>query len=169
MYFSLIPTDLSTTPLGKGSWGARNSALITLLFFTAKTLSFIAIRVASLRLRAFAVMAVKFFVHPALVPHSSGLFFIYLCFMPVISMFYGIVIMMYYLENKQHHLPHIHVKYQGKEAVISIPQGKLIEGSLPSNKMKLLQAWIEIHKDELMTDWELAKAGKELFKIQPLK
>lgn len=38
--------------------------------------------------------------------------------MPVISMFYGIIISMYFFDNKQHHLPHIHVKYQDDEAVI---------------------------------------------------
>ncbi len=89
--------------------------------------------------------------------------------MAVISMFYGIIISMYYFDNKQHHLPHIHVKYQDQEAVISIPEGKLLEGELKTNKMKLLQAWIEIHKEELMADWELASQGETLFKIKPLK
>ena len=89
--------------------------------------------------------------------------------MPTISMFYGIIIMMYYLDNKQHKLPHIHVKYQGEESVVSIPDGTLLEGKLPSSKMKLLTAWIEIHKEELMADWELAKTGQALFNIEPLK
>jgi len=89
--------------------------------------------------------------------------------MAVISMFYGIIISMYYLDNKKHHLPHIHVKYQHQEAVIGIPEGKLIEGELPPNKMKLVAAWIEIHKDELMADWELAINGENIFKIEPLK
>ena len=89
--------------------------------------------------------------------------------MPAISMFYGLIVMMYYLDNKQHKLPHIHVKYQGQEVVVSIPDGNILEGSIPSNKMKLLQAWIEIHSDELMADWELASAGQALFTIEPLK
>ena len=76
---------------------------------------------------------------------------------------------MYYLDNKQHKLPHIHVQYQGEEAVVTIPDGNIIEGSLPGNKIKLLQAWIEIHKDELMADWQLAVTGQALFKIEPLK
>jgi len=87
----------------------------------------------------------------------------------VISMFYGIIVSMYYLDNRQHHVPHIHVKYQEQEAVISIPQGELLEGELKSNKMKLLQAWIEIHQEELMADWELAIHGENVFKIEPLK
>lgn len=89
--------------------------------------------------------------------------------MAIISMFYGIIISMYYLDNKQHKLPHIHVKYQDEEAVVSIIEGDLIEGSLKINKMKLVQAWIEIHKDELIADWELAIKGETIFKIDPLK
>ena len=54
--------------------------------------------------------------------------------MPTISMFYGIIVMMYYLDNKQHKLPHIHIHYQGVEAVVSIPEGAIMEGSMPSNK-----------------------------------
>ncbi|MBP6635671.1 MAG: DUF4160 domain-containing protein [Paludibacter sp.] len=89
--------------------------------------------------------------------------------MAIISMFYGIIISMYYLDNKQHNLPHIHVKYQDEEAVISISDGVLLEGSLKTNKMKLVQAWIEIHKDELFANWELAINGETIFKIDPLK
>lgn len=60
--------------------------------------------------------------------------------MPVISMFYGIIISLYYIDNKQHHRPHIHVKYQEHEAVVAIPDGEVIEGGIPRNKMKLVQA-----------------------------
>ena len=84
-------------------------------------------------------------------------------------MFYGIIISMYYFDNRQHKLPHIHVKYQDQEAIFSIPDGELIDGELKSNKSKLVQAWIEIHKEELMADWELAVNGQEIFKIDPLK
>ena len=84
-------------------------------------------------------------------------------------MFYGIIISMYYFDNKQHKVPHIHVKYQGEEAVFSIPDGEIIEGSMKTNKRKLVEAWILIHEDELMADWELAINGEEIFKIEPLK
>ena len=89
--------------------------------------------------------------------------------MPIISMFYGIIIYMYALDTKQHHLPHIHVEYQGVEAVIGIPDGELIAGELPSSKMKLVQAWVEIHHDELKADWSIAAKGGEIFKIDPLR
>lgn len=89
--------------------------------------------------------------------------------MAIISMFYGIIISMYYLDARKHHVPHIHVKYQEQEAVISIPEGDLLEGELKANKMRLVLAWIEIHRDELVADWELASSGENIFKIDPLK
>mgnify|MGYP000412744200 FL=1 len=89
--------------------------------------------------------------------------------MPTISMFYGIIIRMYYFDNLQHNTPHIHVHYQGDAAVIEIPTGFVLQGKLPKAKQKLVDAWIEIHKDELMADWELAINGESVFKIDPLK
>jgi len=61
------------------------------------------------------------------------------------------------------------VKYQDHEAVIFIHDGILLEGEIPLNKMKLVQAWIEIHNEDLMADWELAINGQNVFKIDPLK
>jgi len=89
--------------------------------------------------------------------------------MPVISMFYGVIVMMYYFDNRRHHEPHIHVQYSDEEAVISIPNGEVIEGSIRANKLKLLQAWIEIHQEDLMADWQLAVNGQPVFKIDPLR
>jgi len=89
--------------------------------------------------------------------------------MPVISMFYGVVVLMYYFDNRKHHQPHIHAQYADEEAVISIPEGEVIEGSLRTAKLKLVRAWIEIHRDELMADWSLAVNGQQVFKIDPLK
>ncbi len=89
--------------------------------------------------------------------------------MPIISMFYGLIIYMYYYDNNKHKLPHIHVKYNDDTAVYSIPLGNLLEGSIPLNKQRLLKAWIEIHKEDLMADWQLAINGSLLFTIDPLK
>ena len=89
--------------------------------------------------------------------------------MPVISMFYGIIVHLYFADNRRHKKPHIHVNYQDDEAVVALPDGSILEGSLPSSKMKLLQAWIEIHRDELMADWEIAVSGQQPYKIEPLK
>jgi len=89
--------------------------------------------------------------------------------MPVISMFYGIIVSLYFQDNRRHHRPHIHVKYQDDEAVMAIPDGELLEGRLPPGKIKMVIAWIEIHRDELMADWELAVKGEHPFKIEPLR
>lgn len=60
--------------------------------------------------------------------------------MPVISMFYGIVIMIFYFDNKKHHQPHIYAQYGEDEAIIAINSGEVLEGKLPKSKMKLVQA-----------------------------
>ena len=89
--------------------------------------------------------------------------------MPIISMFYGIIVSMYFLDNRRHHAPHIHVRYQDFEAVYEIEKTQVLEGSLPPNKRKLVEAWIEIHRDELNANWKLACEGQPIFKIAPLK
>ncbi len=84
-------------------------------------------------------------------------------------MFYGIIVALYFVDNRRHKLPHIHARYQGEEVVVAIPDGVVLEGGLPPAKLKLLLAWIEIHRDELMADWDLAAQGANPFKIDPLK
>lgn len=88
--------------------------------------------------------------------------------MPIISMFFGIIIRLYLLDNKHHHLPHIHAKYGEYEASIDIGDGEAIAGELPRKQLRLVQAWIELHRDELMADWELAVGGETPYKITPL-
>jgi hypothetical protein len=89
--------------------------------------------------------------------------------MPSISMFFGIVIYMYFKDNRQHNKPHIHARYQGNEAVFTIPDGELLEGNIPNSKVRLVQAWIELHKDELIANWELTLLGEQPYKIDPLR
>lgn len=89
--------------------------------------------------------------------------------MPIISMFYGIVIRMYFFDDKQHHVAHVHAEYAGQKAVFSIPDGAVLAGALPSGKARLVQAWIEIHREELLAEWDLAVNGEEVFRIEPLK
>lgn len=60
--------------------------------------------------------------------------------MPAISMFYGILISMYVLDTEKHHSPHIHVRYNEFKASIRIPDGEILEGSLPPRQIKLVQA-----------------------------
>lgn len=61
------------------------------------------------------------------------------------------------------------MEYQGKQAVISIPEGDLLGGDLPAKKLRLVQAWIAIHEEELMADWALAVNGEPVFPIDPLR
>ena len=89
--------------------------------------------------------------------------------MPVLSMFYGVIVSMYFLDDRRHKRPHIHVSYQDQEAVIAVPEGEILEGAIPHGKMRLVAAWIEIHRDELMADWELAASGRHPFGIEPLR
>ncbi len=55
------------------------------------------------------------------------------------------------------------------EMTVSIEDGELLDGKLPKKKLKMIQAWIAIHEDELMANWKLAIEGKELFRIDPLR
>ena len=89
--------------------------------------------------------------------------------MPTISMFYGILVSMYALDTPKHHCPHIHLRYAEFKASIEIPTGEVLDGNLPAKQMKLVQAWIALHTDELMADWVLAAAGETPYKIDPLR
>ncbi|MFH1097932.1 MAG: DUF4160 domain-containing protein [Candidatus Desantisbacteria bacterium] len=88
--------------------------------------------------------------------------------MPTISMFYGIIIRMY-CSPGEHNPSHFHAYYQNCKAVIDINTCELKEGKLPPKQMKLVLAWAEIHKENLLADWELASKGELPFKIEPLK
>ncbi|MDI9338864.1 MAG: DUF4160 domain-containing protein [Alphaproteobacteria bacterium] len=88
--------------------------------------------------------------------------------MPTISMFYGLIIRMYFAPL-EHNPPHIHVYYQELEATFSIQSGDILNGELPKNKIKLIQAWIEIHYEELMANWTLCQNGELPFNIDALK
>lgn len=85
--------------------------------------------------------------------------------MPNISMFFGIIIRMY--NNGEHTPPHFHASYQGYNAVFNM-DGNLINGDMPNKQIKLIAAWTEIHKDELLANWELAITEQPLYKIEPL-
>ncbi|MCL2089559.1 MAG: DUF4160 domain-containing protein [Oscillospiraceae bacterium] len=85
--------------------------------------------------------------------------------MPEISLFYGIRITMNWVE---HNPPHFHVEYAENKAAIDIRKAQLTNGFLPNKQLKLVLAWCELHSDELMQNWELARDGKLLNDISPL-
>ncbi|RKX84493.1 MAG: hypothetical protein DRP58_07145 [Spirochaetes bacterium] len=82
--------------------------------------------------------------------------------MPEISRFFGIIITMYFNE---HNPPHFHVRYNDLEAQFDMGEGAFIKGILPSRQARLVLAWYEIHKDELMDLWNT----KNFKKIKPLE
>lgn len=88
--------------------------------------------------------------------------------MPVLSTFFGIIVRMYREVTSQHKLPHIHAEYSGEEVVVAL-DGTVLEGELPKAKMKLLLAWMEIHKEDLEANWKLLSNGEQFFRIDPLK
>lgn len=85
--------------------------------------------------------------------------------MPEISLFFGIRITINYNDNVP---PHFHAEYNGDKAIVDIINCKVIKGYLPKRQLKLVLAWAEIHKDELMQNWELARSHEPLYKIAPL-
>ncbi|MBO6535952.1 MAG: DUF4160 domain-containing protein [Balneolaceae bacterium] len=84
--------------------------------------------------------------------------------MPVISSFYGIIIQMFYFD---HNPPHIHAVYGEYRVVISI-KDQVVDGIMPKRALNLIFEWMELHREELLKDWELAQIGEPLFKIEPL-
>lgn len=89
--------------------------------------------------------------------------------MPVICMFYGIFVMIQFEANLSHHSPHIHARFAEFAASIAIEDGRVLAGSLPSKQLKLVQAWMELHNEELLADWQLAVTGQRPFRIAPLQ
>lgn len=88
--------------------------------------------------------------------------------MPTLSIFFGIIIRMYREIGGKHNLPHIHAEYGDDEAVYDLDGNKL-EGKLPQKRERLVQAWIEIHKEDLQANWKLLQSGEQFFKIPPLQ
>lgn len=85
--------------------------------------------------------------------------------MPEISLFYGIRITMKFDE---HNLPEINARYSENNATILIIDGVVHKGYLPNSQLKLVLAWVELHRAELMQNWELLRNGESPSKINPL-
>ncbi len=90
--------------------------------------------------------------------------------MPVLSMFYGIIVRMYREEGGKHNMPHVHAEYSGDEIVIAL-DGRVLEGDkyFPMNKSKMIEFWMEFHRVELEANWKLLSNGEQFFRIDPLK
>lgn len=82
-----------------------------------------------------------------------------------ISMFYGIIISMY---GNDHNLPHFHARYQGSEAEFDF-DGNLLAGDLPEKQVRYIQVWADIHREDLMTNWEMLQSEGKVERIEPLR
>ncbi|HWA21231.1 MAG TPA: DUF4160 domain-containing protein [Caulobacterales bacterium] len=82
--------------------------------------------------------------------------------MPTISIFFGIVVQMYW---RDHPPPHIHAFYGGAEALIAIESGEVIGGRLPPAALRLVRAWIEDRRDLLQANWERAMLREPLEQV----
>lgn len=89
--------------------------------------------------------------------------------MPEISRFFGIVIRMFMEAGATHHTAHFHAYYQEHVAVFSIDPVELIAGELPRVQQRLVEAWAELHREELQADWERLQAGRPALPIPPLQ
>jgi hypothetical protein len=84
---------------------------------------------------------------------------------PRISAFYGIVIWMYF---NDHNPPHFHATYSGAEVLMTIRDLAILRGMLPTRALGLVEEWAREHREDLLADWERARAGEPLLPIQPL-
>jgi hypothetical protein len=84
--------------------------------------------------------------------------------MPAISIFFGIVIKMFYRE----HGPHFHAEYQGQRATFDF-NGKILRGNIRSKTaLRLIQEWAMLHRVELEQNWHNIIEGRPLSRIAPL-
>ena len=88
--------------------------------------------------------------------------------MPELSRFYGIIIKLLFGDDVQHNKPHVHAYYAEYEASVGI-DGELIAGSLPVKQLKLVQAWMILHEDELYQAWNKAVKNEPFDRIEPLR
>jgi hypothetical protein len=87
-------------------------------------------------------------------------------YMPTVSMFYGIIIRMFFDE---HAPPHFHAEYGEFKATVGIRELDVLTGFLPRRAQELVLDWAELHQNELLTDWDLCRQHQQPNPIAPLK
>jgi uncharacterized protein DUF4160 len=88
---------------------------------------------------------------------------------PEIARFFGIIIRMYAEAGGPHHRPHFHAYYQQEVAIYGIDSVDLIAGSLPRQQQRFVEAWAELHRQELLANWDLLQEGRVPTRIEPLR
>ncbi|MDD5229259.1 MAG: DUF4160 domain-containing protein [Methylococcales bacterium] len=86
----------------------------------------------------------------------------------VLSLFYGIVIRMKRVP-KSTSQPHIHADFQGSTARITLNPCEISQSNLPTKQERLALAWVEIHQDDLLANWNLVNHGQIPVVIDALK
>lgn len=86
--------------------------------------------------------------------------------MPTISVFYGIVIQMFWGD---HAPPHFHALYAEYEILVNIQTLEVMKGTMPKRALALILEWASEHRSELLEDWELCENNQPLKKILPLQ
>lgn len=89
--------------------------------------------------------------------------------MPELARFYGIIIRMYMEAGVEHKTPHFHAYYQDNVAVFGIEPVELLAGELPTRQRRFVEAWAELHQQELIHDWNRLQLGKKPLPIEPLR
>ena len=89
--------------------------------------------------------------------------------MPELCRFFGIIIRMFAEAGAQHHVPHFHAYYQEDVGIFSVDPVEMIAGSLPRRQRRLVEAWAELHQNELLADWNVLQEGRPPRPIEPLK
>jgi len=87
---------------------------------------------------------------------------------PELSRFFGIVIRMFVEFGEPHHLPHFHAYYGDEVAVFRLAPIDLLSGELPKRQQRFVEAWAELHEEELLADWALLQSGHKPLPIEPL-
>ena len=85
--------------------------------------------------------------------------------MPLVSEFFGIKIYMYW---KDHSPPHFHAEFGESQVLIDITNAVVLKGIFPGKQLKIVLPRCELHKEELMSNWESAKNHGTIEKINPL-
>lgn len=86
--------------------------------------------------------------------------------MPELCRFLGMIIRMYW---DDHPPPHMHVEYQGQQALVRIDTFEVMQGTLPRRAHALLIEWALLHRAELAANWQAAQDGEPMQPIAPLE
>ena len=68
----------------------------------------------------------------------------------------------------EHGVPHFHAVYGDDEVSIEI-ESRAVHGEFPPRALRLVLEWTDLHKAELLTNWDLARQGQPLANIAPLE